>query len=584
MGGVVRQKSAGMVVNPDQDRRKHRYHCDHWEVATMLVHPHHTVSARPLVMAWAGWLLMLAGLTAVAPVRAQADAAARLPAQRVPVEQFEIVGNTLLDPAELQAAVVPFKGQRNLDELKQAAAAVQARYRERGYGAVVAYLPPQDIQGGRVRISVLEGRLAQIVVSGNQRFSEANVRRSLPGLQPGTTPQVRELDAQIRLANENPARKIALTLEPGAAPGQVDAQVLVTEQSPRRWTLGLDNTGNTRTGRWRASVAYQDVALWDLDHQGSLQYQMAPDKPSAVTVLGLGYRMPLYQPGLMLDGFAGYSDVDGGVTSTAAGPLQFSGRGRMWSLRVTDLLQRHGELDQRVALSLNERAYLNDCGIAGLPAGVCGPAGASVTVRPLALEYSLQRDRAGSLGFSSVISHNFGWGGARASQADFDAARPGAAQRYTTVRLDAAASLPLRSWQWQTRLGGQWTAQALVPGEQFGIAGTNAVRGYEERELIGDRAAHVAFELYGPQWQPDWLGSTDGLRLLGFADAGRVWNRLDTPCLDTRSVCSLASVGLGGRFSVAGVQLRLDVAHALRPATRTARGDNRVHVLASYGF
>ncbi|MEY8876657.1 MAG: ShlB/FhaC/HecB family hemolysin secretion/activation protein, partial [Leptothrix sp. (in: b-proteobacteria)] len=209
---------------------------------------------------------------------------------------------------------------------------------------------------------------------------------------------------------------------------------------------------------------------------------------------------------------------------------------------------------------------------------------ASVTVRPLALEYSLQRDRAGSLGLSSVLSHNFGWGGAHASQADFDAARPGAAQHYTTLRLDAAASLPLRAWQSQTRLGGQWSAQALVPGEQFGIAGMNAVRGYEERELIGDRAAFVAFELYGPSWRPDWLGSNDGLRLLGFADAGRVWNRLDTPCLDTRSVCSLASVGLGGRFSVAGVQLRLDVAHALRPATRTARGDNRVHVLASYGF
>lgn len=550
----------------------------------MPVHPHHTVSARPLVMALVGWLLMLVGLMGMTPARAQSDAAAAAPTRRVPVEQFEIVGNSLLDPAELQATVAPFKGQRSLDELKQAAAAVQALYREHGYGAVVAYLPAQDIQGGRVRISVLEGRLAQIVVSGNQRFSEANVRRSLPGLQTGVTPQVRELDAQIRLANENPARKIALTLEPGAAPGQVDAQVLVTEQSPRRWTLGLDNTGNTRTGRWRASVAYQDVALWDLDHQWSLQYQMAPDKPSAVTVLGLGYRMPLYRPGLMLDGFAGYSDVDGGVTGTAAGPLQFSGRGRLWSLRVTDLLQRRGELDQRVALSLNERTYLNDCGIAGLPAGVCGPAGASVTVRPLALEYSLQRDRAGSLGFSSVLSHNFGWGGARASQADFDAARPGAPQRYTTLRLDAAVALPLRAWQWQTRLGGQWSAQALVPGEQFGLAGMNAVRGYEERELIGDRAAFVALELYGPPWQPDWLGSAGGLRPLVFADAGRVWNRLDTPCLDTRSVCSLASVGLGGRFSVAGVQLRLDLAHALRPASRTARGDNRVHVLASYGF
>ena len=38
----------------------------------------------------------------------------------------------------------------------------------------------------------------------------------------------------------------------------------------------------------RAGIGYQNFALWDLDHQLSLQLLLAPDKPSAVAVVSAG--------------------------------------------------------------------------------------------------------------------------------------------------------------------------------------------------------------------------------------------------------------------------------------------------------
>ncbi|HEX7384805.1 MAG TPA: ShlB/FhaC/HecB family hemolysin secretion/activation protein [Burkholderiaceae bacterium] len=504
---------------------------------------------------------------------------------RVQVDEFVVTGNTLLPAATVAAAVAPFKGERTLDELQQAARAVQALYRDAGYGAVVAYLPPQSGPPGRVTIAVLEGHLALVVVSGNQQFSEANIRRSLPGLVEGRTPQVRRIDTEIQLANENPAKQLALSLEAGQRPGEVEARVLVSEQPAHRWSVLLDNTGNANTGRLRAGLMYQNAALWDLDHVLSLLLQTSPERPSSVAVVSASYHVPFYERGMTADFFAVRSAVDNGTTGTAAGPLQFTGRGQMLGVRLNKPLERIGEFDQRLSLGLDRRDYDNDCSIAGLPPGACGSPGASVTVNPLSLDYTLQRGGERALGFNAGLTHNLALGGSHADAADYEAARPGASRDYSLVRLGAFAARALpRGWQISARIAGQWTRDGLVNGEQFSIAGSTSVRGYEEREITGDSGASGTLELYTPSLLPADASPKSSLRLLGFVDAGKAWNRLDTPCRDAQSSCTLASVGLGARLDWQDLRLRLDLAHALKNGNLTERGDNRAHLQLIYSF
>ena len=525
------------------------------------------------------------GFMPQAQAQGQAQARAQPQEPRVTVEQFSVSGNTLLPAEALDAALAPFKGERTLSELQQAAMAVQALYRDAGYGAVVAYVPPQTGAPGRATIVVLEGRVSKVYISGNKQFSDDNIRRAVPQLREGQTPQIRRIDGQIQLANENPARQLSLALEPGSNAGEVEARVTVSELPASRWSLALDNTGNESTGRLRASIGYQHAALWDLDHQLSLQLQLAPDELSAVAIVSAGYRIPFYNAGLMLDLFGAYSDVEGGTANTPAGPLQFSGKGEVLGMRLTRPFERIGDIDHRFSVGLDRRLYLNDCSIVGLPAGACGSAGASVAVHPLSFDYQWRREGERPYGFNVGYSHNLDLGGKYSDAADFEAVRPGAVVRYDLFRLGAFASMSLpAAWQLQARASGQWTGDALVPGEQFGIGGANAVRGFTEREITGDSGVVASVELYTPNLLGSRDDTTTALRLLGFADAGKAFNQLDTPCRVGESRCSLSSVGIGARFGYGALQFRLDVAHALKNATTTQSGDTRAHFQAIYSF
>jgi hemolysin activation/secretion protein len=502
------------------------------------------------------------------------------------VEAFEVSGNTLLPVERIDAALAPYKGRRSLDELKEAAAAVQELYRKAGYGAVVANLPEQTARGGKITIAVLEGRVAEVAVVGNEQFSSEAIRRALPALQEGRTPPLRDLDMQVRLANENPAHQLALTLEPGVSRGDVDVRVNVTERPVSRWWLYLDNTGDDLTGDWRVTVGWRHDNVAGLDHQATLQLQTSPTDPADVIIGTATYSVPFYAAAMRLDAYAAYSTVDGGATPTAAGSLRFNGEGGVLGARLTKLLPRVGEIDQRLSVALDRRNYLNECDIAGLPPGACGPAGESVTANPLTLEYSMQSGGALPGGFYLAWANNLDLGGRYGDASNFEAVRPGAPLHYSLWRLGAFANPQLGGdWMLRARALGQATDDALVPGEQFGLAGARAVRGYSEREVVGDQGFLGSLEVV----TPDLLArigdaSAGSLRLGAFVDAGRVDNHLGTECQSGQTRCTLVGYGVGVGWARGPAQFKLDVARADRDGNTTGAGDWRAHVTASYAF
>ena len=520
----------------------------------------------------------------VAP--ADGVATTNTPDRRIEVRGFNVTGATLLDADTVQAVLAPFRGQRTLSDLRRAAQALQARYVDAGFGAVVAYLPSQAIEDGVIGITVLEGRIAEVAVEGHRRSSAAQIRASLPTLREGETPRVRRIDGELQMANENPGRQVGVLLGPGKQPGEVRATVQVQESDPQRWQLNLDNSGNQRTGRYRASLGWQHADLTGHDDVVNVQVQTSPTASDAVAVLSGGYRYPL--PGWLsaLDVFAAYNDVDGGTSTTPAGDLNFAGRGRVAGARWTRYLPRLGEFDQRLMVSLEQRAYLNQCSITGLPAGACGAAGESVTVHPLTIEWATQRGGDWSAGGNVSLSYNAGLGGRYGDAAQFEAVRPGAPKHYAVLRGGGSVTLPvLEDWSFTARANGQWAMQPLVPGEQFGLGGSFTVRGYEEREITGDSGLLAGVELGAPRLDFGRTTLPMTLQLLAFGDAGTARNRNLAACNGTQLRCTLVSAGLGARLGVgAHVQTRLYVATALEDGANTARGDWRAHFSLNASF
>lgn len=516
--------------------------------------------------------------------RAAPPAAAAAPT--VQVQGFDVQGNTLLPADALQQRLAEFKGPGTLQRLRDAAAAVQELYRRAGYGGVVAFLPEQTMQGGLVRIRVVEGKLSRVDISDNKQYSSANVQASLPSLRTGRTPEVRRIDAEIQLANENPSKTVQVLLQPGAEPASIAAKVTVIEQPVQRFTGRLDNTGGERTGRWRAALGWQHANVLDKDHVFGVELQTAPQDTSAVAVLSASYRAPLYGQAMAIDAYGAYSDVDAGKVGTQAGDLNFSGKGYILGTRLNAYLPRYLNVDQRLVAGLELREYLNNCSIEGLPQGACGAAGASVSVQPVSLTYTAQTVSEIRAGASIGLHHNLAFGGKHGAAEDFEAVRKGSQRRYTLLRASANLAVPVAEWgAVAARLSGQISAKPLVPGELFGIGGAQSVRGFEERELGGDSGAQLSVEFISPNFGETLFKQTGAeLRGLLFADAGWVSNRQGDACLNGRTQCKMGSLGLGLRAGWQQLQLRLDVARAMSTATTTAKGDVKAHFGASINF
>ncbi len=552
---------------PYPSRRMPLWWCTAWLGATALGGPLQAQTASPPAVA-----------AAAATPASAADAV-------VEVRDFKVEGATLIDSGRLLTALAPWRGSRSFVELRQAAQAVQRVYSAAGYGAVVAYLGPQAVQDGVVTISVVEGRIGQVTVRGTKRQSVEQIRAALPSLVEGTTPRLRRIDAELQIANENPARQVGVLLGPGAQPGQVEATVNVDEKPAQRWNAALDNSGNPRTGDYRLSAGWQHADLSGRGDVLSVQLQTSPTKTEAVQVISAGYRLPLARWLTAIDLFAAYSNVDGGLTPTTAGNLSFTGKGRIAGARSIWYLPRLGEYDQRLTFGLEYRDYLNTCAISGLPAGACGAAGESVAVHPLSIEYAAQTGGAVTAGFVVSLAHNLALGGSHGSEANFAAVRQGARRDYTVLRANANVSLPVfEDWALAGRVAMQHSDALLVPGEQFGLGGAASVRGYQEREIAGDRGALVSVELITPKLPIAADAKTD-LRLLAFADAGEVSNRDATPCIELRNRCRLAGAGVGARLSRAdNLQFRLYLAQALDNAIATRRRDWRAHATLNLSF
>ncbi len=514
-----------------------------------------------------------------------APALAAEAAATVAVDSFRVEGNTLLDINRIQAALAPFKGRRTLEELRKAADAVQRLYAEAGFGGVVAFLPPQ--QGGEpgvVSIRVVEGKVANVRVQGARFHTEDNILASLPDLQTQATPRLRRIDTQIELANENPSKRVQVLLRPGQKPGEVAADLKVLDRAPVSYSLSLDDTGNQRTGRVRAGIGWQHANVWGIDDVVSLQYQTSVSKPSQVSVFSAFYRHPV--PGwlMVFDGYLAVSNVDGGSGSTAAGNLRINGRGNLAGIRGTWLLPRWGEVDHRVSLALDRREYLNRCDLDGLASAACGSANQDVAVTPLSLDYALRGSAPLSWSLTLTALGNLKLGGANGSAEDFNNQREGAKQGFGVFRLTSSVQHELSDWQLRARLSLQWTKQALVAGEQFGLGGAVSVRGYEERELVGDKGAVATLEVGSPELLTRSTADEPSLRAFAFADGGSAANNLNAPCAVDKTRCSLASAGLGLAFERQRLQARLTAAVALKEGVLTRRHDTRAHVSANLSF
>ena len=503
-----------------------------------------------------------------------------IPAPRFDIDRFEVTGNTLLPAEEVDRLVAPFTGkQKDFADIQRALEALEIAYRERGFGIVQVQLPEQDITKGVVQFRVLQPTLRNVVVEGNKHYTNENIRRSLPTVRENETPNSKAIARNLQMTAENPVKETSVILRSADREDQVDATIKVTDDKPWRMFVSIDNTGTSDTGYWRTGIGYQHANLFDRDHTLTAQYITSPTDASKVSIYGVGYRIPYYRLNSSLDLIAGYSDVDSG---TVQGLFNVSGQGSVYAARWNYYLPRWEDVEHKVTVGLDYRAYQNDVVFSGT--GLVP----DITVHPLGITYSgTVRAAASETNFYATAAANIP-GGNDGSDDDFRRSRANATANYTLFRFGGSHSYAFKNdAQVRVALNGQYTSDALVAGEQFGIGGPDSVRGYLLRETANDYGYSANFEVYTPDFAGQ-LPKMEGLsglkmRALAFFDYGSV-SRNDALPGESEGD-TLKSVGVGFRVGITRkFNLRLDFAHLLKDGPTRQSGQEHASVALAILF
>jgi hemolysin activation/secretion protein len=404
-------------------------------------------------------------------------------------------------------------------------------------------------------------------VQGNEFFSKDNARRSMPSLQEGKTPNSHAIARSLKVANENPVKQTQVSLKAGSKDGEVDANIKVVDENPRKYSVSLDNTGTGSTGPYRMGFAFQNANLWDRDHQLTLQYITNPEHPSKVTVFGLGYHVPLYARGDSIDVILGYSDVDSGTVNQL---FIVSGAGTVALGRYNQNLNRIEDYEHKITYGLDYKVFSNR--VTTLNGNPLVP---DITLHPISVTYSgtWRKDVTDFNFYGGLTYHPFP-GGNDNAPSNFKAARgcnngsdtpspscvTGASAEYAIWRFGANFTRLLpKDWTFRASLTGQMTRNALVAGEQFGLGGANNVRGFNERAYSNDRGYQSSFELYTPDIAPKIGLDRAHLKFLTFYDTGTLGRNFIQPGEQTG--LSVDSIGLGLRMVVRDkLTIRVDYA------------------------
>ena len=411
----------------------------------------------------------------------------------IDVTTIELRGNKSFDTATLKALVADAEGRaQTLAELNKVAQRITDFYIAQGQPLASAYLPEQSMDGGVLRIDIVEAVYGQIRTENRSQISTARIESFISSLKPGDVVLQEPLDRGLLLLRDLAGVSVTANVRPGAEPGTTDL-VLTAVDAPRvSGTFTLDNQGSKATDRERGL--------------GSAEFKNWLGQGETFNLLAL-----TSGAGMAYVRVAGQAPVTGVGTTMGVGlaRLQYKLGGAFASLEANGTAT---VIDGFIQQSLVRTAH------AGLNA-------------ELRFEHKMLKDQVDSVGsrtFRTLTSMTPGlngelrdeWGGggrtnfsvtytiggvefdnAIAEGKDQDLLGANTKGSFARMTVELARQQSLGAWPALAgttlfaRVRGQGANKNLDSSEQIGIAGPQGVRGYDANAASGAQGYVATLEL-----------------------------------------------------------------------------------------
>lgn len=402
-------------------------------------------------------------------------------------------------------------------ELENLLALLTEDFVGRGLVTTRAYLPAQDLAGGRLEIEIVAGVIERYELEGGS--DDAVWLAGVFPAKPGELLNLRDLEQGMEQINRLRSNRALLELRPGSAPGQTVVVVKNTPGRPVRMLAAYDNEGADATGRHSVSAMVTFDRLLGWNEQLSLMRRQTAfpfDGPHRSEATSLRAQVPLGYRTLLFD-FSQTSYVNT-LSLPLGAQVAVEGRTQTYGFGIDHVVYR----DQRSRVTASYRLAAQS---------------SRTWVDDILLEVGSRRLAFANVG---VDASRRMWGGVVFGRVDivqglngFGAMRDAPAlarglphAQFTKLTYElghahnvALGSVPLTI---STQFRGQFARMGLYGSQQFLIGGPTSVRGFLNNALSGDSGLLIRTEV-GLPWRTHtaYTGALGGRVYAGF-DWGRV--------------------------------------------------------------
>jgi hemolysin activation/secretion protein len=460
---------------------------------------------------------------------------------KITVQRFEIIGNTVLTQAEL-AKITSAATNKPLDfaQLLQVTSDITQLYVSKGYVNSGAYLPGNqsfDTQNAVVRIEIIEGRVEDIVITGTQRLNP-NYIRSRIGLGAVQPLKLDRLIASLQLLQLDPLIKsISTELVAGKEPGTSVVQIKVSENPTWRAGVNIANNRTPSIGEIQAQAAISQNNLFGLGDGIGVSYA----KTEGSNAFDVNYTLPLNPRNGTLR--LQYSNSNSRVVEPPFDRLDIKAKSQDISLTYRQPIIQTPAQEFAMGVTLTRRksntVYLQSVIGEAIPypvAGIDANGNTLVTAARFFQDYSI-RDSQQVFATRSQLSVGINAFNATIAPSSPDSQFVSWRGQAQYVRALAPNSTFL------VKLESQLADRPLLSLEQIGLGGQDTVRGYRQDLLLGDNGLLASAEARFPVFTPP--GSKQVLQIVPFIDFGVAWNKSNNTSIAPNTI---ASGGLGLRY------------------------------------
>ena len=431
----------------------------------------------------------------------------------------------------------------NLAEMNQIAEKITASYRAEGYIIAYAFIPQQEIKEGVLEIGVIEGKTADITVTGNKSFSSDFIRNHLQMIQKDPSLRQSTLERALLILNEYPSLNVKASLQSGKEFGETDVTAQVKDSMPISGSLTYDNFGSDVTSKSRLTAEFN---IGNLLTSGDYLMFRGLTGLDRIDLQNLSYGrvdylIPVAYNGTKAGIYYSNSVYEAGEEYAI---LDIHGKTHVAGIYVTHPLVRTRDTSLDVKLGFDYKDIyeymLNET-----------QSQDKIRVVNLGLTYNFVDNFSGrniiSFTYDQGIRDIFGGNGDN----DRSTSRLNADGGFNKATLDLARIQKLPGYNhFIFRASGQYSNDDLFVAEQFFLGGMSSVRGFKPSSQSGDRGYSLSGELYlAPPYPEAKIFSQnlgDTIKFVLFADHGGVFKNDIQPGED--KVSYMTSIGAGLRL------------------------------------